>query len=316
MFTYDKEQRVFNIAGSYIGGQPGQNPPLMVGNMFQKGDKLLESRKEGKFDRKKATERICELEQTVQETGIPGLVGLVANTADEMKTYIDFYTGVTDLPFSIDIWVQKTRIAAARYVSEMGLQARCLYNSITPWDEDIVSQVAEIKELGIKHLVIQVFDTADLSPQGRVKSLRKMLPLVEKGDFESILIDTSVMNLPTTSLSLMANHLIKKEFGLPVGFAPSNGSYMYRKAAGETGRKNFRYVDAAVHAISAMLSDVIFYGPMSGTERVFPAVATASSMLAAALFEDKGILPSGKHPLNKFFPDVVAQFEKSKVEEK
>jgi tetrahydromethanopterin S-methyltransferase subunit H len=312
MFRYELKQRVCDIGGLKVGGQPGENPPLLIGSMFQKGDVLLESRKERKFDKVGAKERIREMERSAQETGVPGIIAMVANTPDEMKTYIDFFASVTDMPFAIDIWVQKTRLAAAHYVAEQGIQDRLLYNSITPWDEDIEAQVAEIKQLGIKHVVVQVFDIEDKRSGGRVKSLKKMLPLVEKGNFDSILVDTSVMNLPTTSLSMVANHLIKKEFGLPVGFAPSNGTYMWRKSASEQDRDKFPAIDAGVHAISAIVSDFLFYGPMTGTSRVFPAVAAASSMMAALAYEESGFLPGGNHPLNLLFPDVVAQFQKEK----
>ena len=217
MLRYETEQKVFQIGGIKVGGQPGENPPLLIGNMFQKGDTLIESRKERKFNRKEAEARIREMERLCQETGLPGMVAMVANTPDEMKAYVDFFISVTDMPFAIDIWVPKTRLAAARYVAELGLQDRLLYNSITPWDEDIEGQVSELKELGIKHVVIQAFDMEDKGPDGRIKALKKMLPLVEKGNFESILIDTAVMNLPFTAFSLIANRLVKQEFGLPVG---------------------------------------------------------------------------------------------------
>ena len=314
MFRYQREQKVCNISGIKVGGQPGENPPLLIGNMFQKGDLILEDRKGGKFNRKAAEERIRELENMSRETGVPCLIAMVANSEEEIKGYIDFFISVTEMPFAIDIWQQKTRLAAARYIAQRSLQARALYNSITPWDEDIPAQVSELKELGIKHVVIQVFDVEDKRPTGRVKSLKNLLPLVEKGHFESILVDTAVMNLPATTFSLLANTLIKKEFGLPVGFAPSNGTYMWRKAAGEQGKDKFPAIDAGVHAIAALASDFLFYGPLTGTSRVFPAVAAASSMMAALAYEENTVLPTGNHPLNLLFPDVVKQFQQEKGE--
>jgi len=309
MLKYDLKQKVCNIGGVKVGGQPGENPPLLIGNMFQKGDILIESRKERKFNKEGAKERIHEMERLSQETGVPGLVAMVANALDEVKTYVDFFTSVTKMPFAIDIWVQKTRLAAARFVAELGLQDRLLYNSITPWDEDIETQVAELKELGIKHVVIQAFDMEDKGPRGRVKSLQKMLPLVEKGNFQSILIDTSVMSLPFTAFSLVANRLIKQEFGLPVGCAPSNGTYMWKKAVGEEGASKFPPVDAAIEAITAMGSDFIFYGPMTGTGRVFAAVAATTSLLATLAYAEGAPLPSGAHPLNLLFPEAVEQLQ-------
>jgi tetrahydromethanopterin S-methyltransferase subunit H len=81
--------------------------------MFQKGDLILEDRKGGKFNRKAAEERIHELENISRETGVPCLVAMVANSEEEVKGYIDFFTSVTEMPFAIDIWQQKTRLAAA-----------------------------------------------------------------------------------------------------------------------------------------------------------------------------------------------------------
>ena len=120
------------------------------------------------------------------------------------------------------------------------------------------------------------------------------------------------MNLPATAFSLIANDLIKKEFGLPVGFAPSNGTYMWRKNADERERDRFPAIDAGVHAISALASDFLFYGPLTGTSRVFPAVAAATSMMATAAYAEGLALPAESHPLNLLFPDVVKQFSEEK----
>ena len=309
MLRFKTEQKVFRIGNIKVGGQPGENPPVLISNMFQKGDVLIESRKEHKFNRKEAEERLREMERLSQETGLPAMVAMVANSADEMKAYIDFFVSVTDMPFAIDIWMPKTRLAAARYAAELGLQDRLLYNSITPWDEDIEGQVRELKELGIKHVVIQAFDMEDKGPQGRIKSLKRMLPLVERGNFESILVDTAVMSLPFTAFSLIANRLVKEEFGFPVGCAPSNGTYMWRKAT-ESGKSSFPAVDAAIEAITAMGSDFIFYGPMTGTSRVFHAVAAAAALLATLSYAEGTPLPSDTHPLNRLFPEAIEQLLK------
>ena len=309
MLRFKTEQKVFRIGNIKVGGQPGENPPVLISNMFQKGDVLIESRKEHKFNRKEAEERLREMERLSQETGLPAMVAMVANSADEMKAYIDFFVSVTDMPFAIDIWMPKTRLAAARYAAELGLQDRLLYNSITPWDEDIEGQVRELKELGIKHVVIQAFDMEDKGPQGRIKSLKRMLPLIEKGAFQSILVDTAVMSLPFTAFSLIANRLVKEEFGFPVGCAPSNGTYMWRKAT-ESGKSSFPAVDAAIEAITAMGSDFIFYGPMTGTSRVFHAVAAAAALLATLSYAEGTPLPSDTHPLNRLFPEAIEQLLK------
>ena len=51
MFTFDKEQKVFQIGNVKVGGQPGVNPPLIIPSLFQKGDPCVESRRERKFNK-------------------------------------------------------------------------------------------------------------------------------------------------------------------------------------------------------------------------------------------------------------------------
>ena len=307
-FRFERDQKVCNIGGIKVGGQPGENPPLLLASLFQKGDKLVESRKNRKFDREGAAARIEEMEQISDQTGVPGMVAMVANSPEEMKAYVDFFVSVSDRPFAIDIWVQDTRVEATRYICEQGLADRLLYNSITPWDEDIPGQVQTIKELGVKHIVVQAFDMEDKTPTGRPKSLRRMMELVGDAGFESILVDTAVMNLPATAFSLLANSLVKEEFGIPVGSAPSNGTYMWKASKEMWGSKGFIGVDAGIHAVSALASDFMLYGPTTGTQRIFPAVAAASAVLATLVYDDTGKLPQSEtHPLNLLFSDMVEQ---------
>jgi tetrahydromethanopterin S-methyltransferase subunit H len=165
-----------------------------------------------------------------------------------------------------------------------------------------------LRDLGVKHIVVQAFDVEDKTPMGRPKSLRKMLEMVEGGGFESILVDTAVMNLPATAFSLLANSLVKDEFGLPVGSAPSNGTYMWKKSREMWGSKGFVGIDAGIHAICALASDFMLYGPMTGSQRVFPTVAASSALLATLVYDDTGALPeSESHPLNLLFSDMVEQ---------
>ncbi|HIP56721.1 MAG TPA: hypothetical protein EYH02_01415 [Ignisphaera aggregans] len=38
---FTAEQKVFEIAGMRIGGQPGENPAILIGSVFYRGDKAL-----------------------------------------------------------------------------------------------------------------------------------------------------------------------------------------------------------------------------------------------------------------------------------
>ena len=307
MFGFTTGQKVFNIGGAIIGGQPGANPPLLIASMFHNKDRILADRK-GNFDRQKAIELIKKQEELSKSTGIPGMVAMVANTPEEAKIYIDFFLENSAMPFGIDMWVAEQRAKAAEYISKTGTQDRFLYNSITPWDKDIKGQVNKLKDLGIKHVVIQAFDDKDQSPAGRLKSLEAIL--AQGADsFDSVIVDTSVMNLPATSLSLVANRLIKEKLGLPCGGAYSNGTHMWKECKDVWGLDGFKTMDAVAQGMSSVLwSDFNFYGPIVAAPRIFPAVATAHILLSTLVYaEIDGFSENQNLPIRKFFPDFLGK---------
>jgi tetrahydromethanopterin S-methyltransferase subunit H len=310
MFRLQSEQKIFDIAGIKVGGQPGENPPLMIASMFHNKDRLLEDRKSGTFDKKRAVELIRKQEELSSSTGIPGMVAMVANTPEEAKVYIDFFLETTNMPFGIDMWVAEKRAKATEYVSKLGVQDKFLYNSITPWDKDIKGQVARLKDLGIKHVVIQAFDDQDQTPAGRLKSLESIL---EQGadSFETIIVDTSVMNLPSTSFSLIANRMIKEKHGLPCGGAYSNGTHMWKESKESWGLDGFRAMDAVAQGMSSALwSDFNFYGPIVTASRIFPAVATAHILLSTLVYDETHeITDNSDLPIRKLFSEFLQKLE-------
>ncbi len=305
MFNFTTEQKVFDLSGIRIGGQPGEYPPLLIASMFHNKDKILVDRK-GNFDRQKAKELIRKQEELSASTGIPGMVAMVANTPEEAQVYIDFYLETTSMPFGIDMWVAEKRAKATEYVSKLGVQDKFLYNSITPWDKDIMGQVNKLKDLGIRHVVIQAFDDTDQSPAGRLKSLESIL--AQGADsFDTVIVDTSVMNLPATSFSLLANRLIKEKLGLPCGGAYSNGTHMWKDAKTVWGLDGFRAMDAVAQGMSSVLwSDFNFYGPIVTAPRIFPAVATAHILLTTLVYDETKHMPENRGlPIRKFFSDFI-----------
>lgn len=305
MFKFTKEQKVFDISGTKIGGQAGEYPPLLIASMFHNKDRILTDRK-GDFDRQKAKELIKKQEELSRSTGIPAMVAMVANTPEEAKVYIDFYLETTDMPFGIDMWVAEKRAKATEYIAQLGVQDKFLYNSITPWDKDIKGQVNKLKDLGIRHVVIQAFDDKDQTPMGRVRSLEHILS--QGADvFDTIIVDTSVMNLPSTSFSLIANRLIKEKFGLPCGGAYSNGTHMWKDSKTFWGIEGFKTMDAVAQGMSSVLwSDFNFYGPIVAAPRIFPAVATAHILLSTLVFDETGNIPeNGNLPIRKYFSDFI-----------
>ena len=307
MFQFKKDQKTFNLAGIKVGGQPGENPPLQIASMFHNKDRIVTDRK-GNFDRAKAAELIKTMEQLSASTGIPSMVAMVANSPEEAKIYVDFYRETTDMPFGIDMWVAEKRAQATEYVAKLGLQDKFLYNSITPWDKDIKGQVQKLKDLGIKHVVVQAFDDADQSPAGRLKSLEAIL--AQGADsFETVIVDTSVMNLPATSFSLVANRMIKEKLGLPCGGAYSNGTHMWKDAKTIWSLDGFKAMDAVIQGMaSALWSDFNFCGPIVTMPRIIPAVAAAQILLSTLVFDEtQKIADNPDLPIKKYFSEFLGK---------
>lgn len=314
MFRIDGEQKVCEVGGVKFGGQPGEYPCVCVSSIFQKGDKVFTGKRKEGFDEDRAESLLKTQERLSQETGVPGMADIVANTGEEFKRYIDFVAEKSDMPFCIDAWVMKPKLAGAAYCAEKGLMDRMFYNSLTVWEQDLETEVKEIADMGVKHVLLVAFDQEDQMPSGRISGTQKMLDAIDKvgAKFESIFVDTSVMNGPAAAFCGVANRMIKEKWGFPVSSAPSNGSYMDLKRFRELlGFNGWAATDAALEGLSAFYyHDMIFSGPMAGATRIIPAVAEAEAFLATAVFAETKELPKAPdHPLYKLWPDFVEQLK-------
>ncbi|NCO60671.1 MAG: tetrahydromethanopterin S-methyltransferase [Deltaproteobacteria bacterium CG_4_8_14_3_um_filter_51_11] len=313
MFKIDKPQKTCTVGGVTFGGRPGEHPSVVCSSIFQKGDKVFEGKRKEGFDEKLARELLLAQDKLSMETGVPGMADVVANSVDEFKRYIDFVTSVSPMPFCVDAWKMKPKLDGAAYCAEKSLLDRMFYNSLTVWEPDIETEIREIAAIGVKHVLLVAFDPADQMPSGRISGTQKLLNAIEKvgARFESIFVDTSVMNGPATAFCSVANRMIKEKWGFPTASAPSNGSYMWKKAKEMWGFKGWSAADAGLEALAAcMYHDMIFAGPMAGAPRIFPAVAMANAFAATAVFAEERRLPSlDNHPLNRLFPEFVAQLK-------
>jgi len=143
-----------------------------------------------------------------------------------------------------------------------------------------------------------------------VKSLESILAQ-GAGVFDTIIVDTAVMNLPSTSFSLVANRLIKEKHGLPCGGAYSNGTHMWNAIKEKWGLDGFKAMDAVVQGMSSALwSDFNFCGPAVTAPRVFPAVASAHMLLSTFVYEETGEISENKNlPIRKYFSEFIEKLQ-------
>lgn len=313
MLHLRKKQIVCEIWGVKFGGQPGEYPTVICASIFQKGDKVFEGKRSKGFDEKRAEKLLRDQDRLVSETGVPGMADIVANTGEEFRLYIDFVTSVSDMPFCVDAWKLGPKLEGAAYCAEKGFLGRMFYNSLTVWEKDLETEIREIAQMGVKHVLLVAHDMEDQMPSGRLKGVHKILSAIEKVgvEFESVFIDTTAMNAPAVAMCSLANRLIKEKWGFPCVSAPSNGSYMWKEAREIWGFEGWSAADAALDGLAATLyHDMIFTGPMAGASRIFPAVALADAYSATLAFGETGKIPQQEtHPLNKLFPDFASELK-------
>jgi len=304
---FSKEQKIYDIAGVKIGGQPGELPTVMVGSIFYEGHKIVWDEKKGKFDRKKAETLLTNLDRTSELTGSPYILDVVAVTAEAFEKYIGFISEITTAPFLIDSPVLEARISAIKHTAEVGLLERVIYNSISPTSKE--NEINFLRDIGINRAVLFAYDPLKLLPKDRGDVLRGydgkkgLLDMAKEAGVEEPLIDTMVLDIPSLAYASKAAFLLKKEFGYPTGCGPANGISLWQNKL-ESTMGNLAYKTCAAGAsLVAILSccDFVLYGPVEASEYVFPACAMADAIIAYSMREH-GVRPLTKeHPLYKIF---------------
>ncbi|MGD2271559.1 MAG: hypothetical protein PVI06_14240 [Desulfobacterales bacterium] len=315
MERFKSEPKVYEIGGVKLGGQPGEYPTVCCFSIFQESDKVFDkgSRRKG-FNEQRAEQLLKTADKFWNETGVPVMADIVASPGEKFNKYVDFVTSVSGMPFCVDAIMMKAKLEGAAYCAEKGLLDRMFYNSLTVWEEDLETEVKEMAQIGVKHVLLVAFDQNDQTPNGRITGTQKLLDAIEKtgADFETIIVDTTTLNAPANALCGLSNKLIKEKWGYATASAPSNGSYMVLQQFKEKFEfKGWAGFDAAVEALSAFYyNDLIFTGPLAGAPRVMTAVALADAFLATAVFNETKELPKeANHPLTKLFPEFADQLK-------
>jgi tetrahydromethanopterin S-methyltransferase subunit H len=321
MFKFKSEQKIFQIGKVKVGGQPGENPTVLIGTIFYTGHKIVQDHKEGVFDREEAKKLILKQDELSDKFGLPCMLDVVGVTDKSMIKFIDFVAEVTDTPFLIDAMTAEARIAGAKHVAEVGLSDRAIYNSIMPSPWFKPEEIDTIKNSKIRSAILLAYNTKDRTPKGVISLLKGgdgvkgLLSIAEEANVDKPLVDTTLFTyVPSIGVGAKASFLVKDELGLPVGGAPGNATTVWRKEVVKNwGMDVFKACDAAVQASSlTMGTDFLLYGVIESAPWIFPACAAVNAMIAANSWVELGIKPREKtHPLFKLFPQFVEKLEKA-----
>ncbi|HIH77471.1 MAG TPA: tetrahydromethanopterin S-methyltransferase subunit H [Halobacteria archaeon] len=322
MFIYSREQKVVDFAGVKIGGQPGEIPTVLAGTIFYAGHKIVKDDKKGVIDEKKAEELINKQDEMSDLTGNPAILQIFAESPEAMEKYINFCTKISDTPFLIDSTDVITKIAGIKYVHEVGLSDKSMYNSLNvSCTED---ELKALKELDITASIVLAFNPRDASVNGKVELLKTGAGLVDKGlldlskdlGLDNIIVDAASMPIGSGAGSSVASgYVIKSLFGVPVGLGihnvPSAWVWLknYRKAHSEHPEKGvwlgegadiFKMCDIGSNIIPIIAGqDFVLYGPIENANLVFPLCGMVDIIISDANQTEHGITPIETHPFFK-----------------
>jgi tetrahydromethanopterin S-methyltransferase subunit H len=305
MWQFENKQKVFDVGGVQVGGNPGEFPTVLIGSIFYDRHKIVQNPKNGTFDKKTAEKLLNKQDEMSEKTANPCMVDIAASTSQAMKKYVEFVTGITDAPILIDSSYVDVKISVLSFLKEIGLNNKTVYNSIN-WHFN-ENEINALKKNDAKAAIILTYNPKNVWPAGRVQILKGdssekgLLKIARTAGIEKPLIDTAVLDVPSIGLAAEALVLIKKEFGLPCGGGPMNAISDWKRIEEFGEHAKSVCMSNAVTAMQYAGANFILYGPIGNAEIVFPAAAMADALIA---YKAKlhGVKPKTKnHPLFKIF---------------
>jgi len=271
MLKFSTQQKIFEVGKVKVGGQPGENPTVLVGSIFYYRHRIVIDEKTGDLNKEEAEKLIRLQEEVSDKTGNPCMLDVVGSTGEAIRKFISFVADVTEMPILIDSPSIEVRIAGANYVSEVGLEKRVIYNSLML--ESKTEEFQAIKENRVESAILLAYEKAVMTSEARVKAIRELLPKVKEAGVTKPLLDTFVIDIPSLSMACRAMLDLKRELGLPCGCGAHNAISTWLGLKKRMGAQAVKPCTATVNVTPAVLgADFILYGPIEDCEYIFPSV--------------------------------------------
>ena len=312
MFRFDKEQVVLDIAGTKIGGQPGEYPTVLAGTIFYGGHKIIDDEKAGTFDKEKAESLIKTQEEMSDLTGNPHIVHTFGATPEAIVKYLEFVGDATDAPFFIDSTSGEARVAGAKYASEVGLGDRAVYNSLNMSAD--AEEIAALKDSDLSASIVLGFNPMEPGVDGKISIWEDGGNALDQGllkTAEDCGIDKPLMDVAITPLgqgagaALRTSFAVKSKWGYPVGSGihnvPSAWDWLrgFKKENEYNKKKVWPVCDVGSNLMQvAVGGDFVLIGPIENAKMAFSACSMADIFMAEAA-KDLGTEPVETHPFFK-----------------
>ncbi len=294
MFVFEAEQKVYDIGGVMFGGQPGEYPTVLAASIFYLGDRLILDEQAGEFDHEGAYRAVEAMRATCRKAGVPLVIDMIGGSPSAMANYVE-WIAPTGLPFYVDGTTPQVRLAGARKVVELGLQDRCVYNSVGP--ETREKEVDALKELSLKTCIVMTHNARKPTFQGKFDIAAEVLETAHCVGFTQFMFDTAVLDLVEPGPCSKTIWLLKNKYGYPAGCSPTH----IVKDRWPQGKAKFGALGFAAAKVSLATSimmmgaDYFMYGIKQ--LEIVPAMAIVDAAIAYTASQQR-IRPKTKdHPL-------------------
>ncbi|MGY5872173.1 MAG: hypothetical protein RTV72_08020 [Candidatus Thorarchaeota archaeon] len=292
MFIFKKEQQSYDFGGVTIGGHPGENPTVLIGGLFFKGQPIVEDTREGSFDKTLTLEWINTATSIVDKTGLPLMIQAFGRTPAAMENHLSWLSEHFDGPIMFESTNSKARIRGIEFCDETGLNTRTVYNSINLSMKDEEKEV--LKNSSLNMAVVLGWSPRATSLPQRMGTITDMVELSKELGIEKILVDPATMPVGAGyGLEHRTIIAVKSELGLPTCLGPHNAPSAWRfiKEPGfDDESTHMATIIASTVASQVLATDSIMYGSMIRTKEVFASVALISNAMATAIAEANNVL--------------------------
>ncbi|MCP4764363.1 MAG: hypothetical protein GY870_21495 [archaeon] len=291
IFIFEKEQKVYEVAGVKIGGQIGENPILLIGSIFYKtnSQKVLKNPKTGEINKTIAEELLNKQASISEKTGVPHAidVGGGVETPEALIKLVEFVADNSTAPILPDGPTVDICMPAIKHFGEIGLADQLIYNTIDSHATD--EELDIIKNSKISCAILLAFHNKYIWPKDKLKLITGteqqpgLLAKAKRAGIEKILIDTATLDVPLISINGRTIYDIKKELGYPAGCAAHNALHTWNNLIKyEEIDKNINKIkNVMINSIpQAYGANFLLYGPITKCNYIFPMIAMNDAALA------------------------------------
>jgi tetrahydromethanopterin S-methyltransferase subunit H len=295
MFVFKIAQKTYDLGKIRIGGQPGENPPALVGGLFFKGQEVVKDSNAGLFDEDLALQWINTQDEMSALTGLSSMIQLFAATPQAMENHMLWLADKWEGVFTFESINPEARACGIRLAKELGLEGRTILNSINLSTSK--EELEIIKASGLKTAIALGWNPGSQNIGDRLETIKSMIAIASETGVQNIIVDPAVLPIKIGyGLDWRTNVAVKAELGYPISSGAHNvpGSWTYLKQFGKDETARLPAVIAALVASRMASSDMIMYGSMKRSRDAFTALTLIENGISKA--SEEAMKALGKEP--------------------